>query len=184
LATQDFETLRARVQALGHQLFMDDSCEGVVGDPKSLGEDGPRFCIHDPKKDRHVIIGTGLNIEEWIVEKEDGAEPADKLDVLGAASVPFQAASERIEEARALAALLWNDEVDEHISRVAQMLFTRMNDAATQLNALWVSIGGESAPSTCDRMAPSRGSSHEQPRTTDAGDHGRDRRYGGDGVAL
>lgn len=69
MATLDFETLRARVQALGCQLFMDDSVDGTKA-AASLGEDGPRFYIHDPQRDRHIIIGTGLDIEEWIVEQE------------------------------------------------------------------------------------------------------------------
>jgi hypothetical protein len=61
MAVQDFETLRARVQAVGCQLFIDDADDG-----------DPRMYIHDPKVDKHVIVGAPADeIESWIVERED-----------------------------------------------------------------------------------------------------------------
>ena len=50
MATQDFETLRTRVQPLGGQLFVDNSVDG-----------DPRMHIHDPKTEKHVMAGVQAN---------------------------------------------------------------------------------------------------------------------------
>ena len=60
MATQDFETLRTRVQPLGWQLFVDNSVDG-----------DPRMHIHDPKTEKHVMAGVQANeIEDWCVDLE------------------------------------------------------------------------------------------------------------------
>jgi hypothetical protein len=116
MATQNFETLRARVQALGCQLYMDDSVDGTPG-ANSLGEDGPRFYIHDPKKDRHVIIGTGLDIEEWIVEHEERATAAsgadDALDEPATLKAMLGEAWHTFHGIQQVAQMLWDHDADD-----------------------------------------------------------------------
>jgi hypothetical protein len=48
---------------------MDDSVDGKP-EAAELGKAGPRFYIHDPKRERIVIIGTGNDVLDWCVDRE------------------------------------------------------------------------------------------------------------------
>jgi hypothetical protein len=60
MAAQDFETLRARVQAFGCLLFVDDADDG-----------DPRHYVHDPKLGKHVLVGVPADeVDAWCSEPE------------------------------------------------------------------------------------------------------------------
>lgn len=69
MATQDFEKLRERVQALGHQLFIDNADDG-----------DPRLYVHDPKIDRHVLVGVPADeLESWLEHEESDDSGAEAV---------------------------------------------------------------------------------------------------------
>ena len=76
MATQNFEALRRNVEALGFQLFMDCSLEESDQVPRRATS--PRLYVHDPWTDRHVVVGTHLDVEGWLAWRE--AEPKADSD--------------------------------------------------------------------------------------------------------
>ncbi len=75
MATQNFETLRARVQELGCQLFVDNADDG-----------DPRLYLHDPKIDKHVLVGATVEeVEEWLETEEERDTDADEQQAIAAA---------------------------------------------------------------------------------------------------
>ena len=69
MATQQIETLRQRVQALGYKLILDPS------------DDEEHMAILDPKIGKLVIVrGDAEELETWLVDRETRAADARKIE--------------------------------------------------------------------------------------------------------
>ena len=69
MATQQIETLRQRVQALGYKLILD-----LSDDEKNMG-------ILDPRIGKLVIVrGDAEELDTWLVDRETGAADAKKIE--------------------------------------------------------------------------------------------------------
>ena len=69
MATQQIETLRQRVQALGYKLILD------------LSHDEENMAILDPRIGKLVIVrGNAEELDTWLVDRETGAADAKKIE--------------------------------------------------------------------------------------------------------
>jgi hypothetical protein len=69
VATQQIETLRQRVQALGYKLILD------------LSHDEENMAILDPRIGKLVIVrGNAEELDTWLVDRETGAADAKKIE--------------------------------------------------------------------------------------------------------